>query len=208
MIRHEFAPLAVAQLEGDFGRSDDVGEEYGGQHPVELGLLVSHRGEQVTEVDVGKAVAVGHHEAFVADVALDALDASGGEGVIAGVGDRHDPVGFEVGIVDLEAGAVTKGDGEVGVQGGVVEEVGLDLLTLVAGADDELGDALGRVDLHQVPQDGLAADLDHRLRPELGFLAQAGAQSTAENDNLHSRICRWPALAPALHPLSRRCSFS
>ena len=51
VIRHEFAPLAVAQLEGDFGRSDDVGEEYGGQHPVELGLLVSHRGEQVTEVD-------------------------------------------------------------------------------------------------------------------------------------------------------------
>ena len=38
---------------------------------------------------------------------------------------------------------------------------------------------------HDVPQDRLPADLDHRLGPVLGLLAHARAETTREQDRLH-----------------------
>ena len=45
----------------------------------------------------------------------------------------------------------------------VVGEVFLDHVALVAAADHEVIDAVGGVDFHDVPENRLAADLDHRL---------------------------------------------
>ena len=39
--------------------------------------------------------------------------------------------------------------------------------------------------LHDMPQDRLVPDRYHRLRDALGVFANAGAQSTAEQDNFH-----------------------
>ena len=44
--------------------------------------------QQPGDVDVGQPVAVGDHEGVAVDVALDALDASAGHRVGAGVGQR------------------------------------------------------------------------------------------------------------------------
>src|SRR5208283_3096069 len=67
----------------------------------------------------------------------------------------------------------------------VVREVLLDDVALVAKADDELRQPVGGVDLHDVPEDRLAPDLDHRLRLEVGLLADAGAEAASENHDFH-----------------------
>src|SRR6185295_2838404 len=52
-------------------------------------------------------------------------------------------------------------------------------------AEDEAVQAVSAVDLHDVPEDRLRADLDHRLRPVLGLLAQPRALAAAEDDHRH-----------------------
>jgi hypothetical protein len=68
---------------------------------------------------------------------------------------------------------------DVVVQRVEVEEILLDHLALVAERDDELVDPVAPVDVHDVPQDRLAADLDHRLRLERRLLRQPRTQTAA-----------------------------
>jgi hypothetical protein len=42
------------------------------------------------------------------------------------------------------------------------------------------------VDLHDVPQDGLAADLDHRLRLEVGLLRDPGTETACQDNGFDS----------------------
>jgi hypothetical protein len=41
-----------------------------------------------------------------------------------------------------------------------------------------------------VPKDGSATNFHHRLRLDLGFFGKAGAQTPAENYNLHKETIR------------------
>ena len=67
-------------------------------------------------------------------------------------------------------------EGDVGHVQEVVGEVLLDHVALVATADHEIVDAVRRVELHDVPEDRLAADLDHGLRFQMGLLGDPGAR--------------------------------
>ena len=58
----------------------------------------------------------------------------------------------------------------VGVVQEVVGEVLLDHVALVAEADHEVGEAVLAVDLHDVPEDRVLADLGHRLGLDLRLL--------------------------------------
>ena len=58
-------------------------------------------------------------------------------------------------------------DGHVRVAGVEIQEVVLDDVALVAERDDELRKAVEGVDLHDVPEDGMLADLQHRLGPQI-----------------------------------------
>ena len=42
-----------------------------------------------------------------------------------------------------------------------------------------------RVDLHDVPQDRLAADFDHRLGTNIGFLGKPSSQATRQQYCAH-----------------------
>ncbi len=134
--------------------------------------------EQCRDVDIGEAVAIGDHEAFVADVVLDPLDATTGHGGLARVGDGHLPTGLVMGAVVRDLGGLAEADGEVVRAALVVEEEVLDVLTPVAGADDEVGDPVVGEALHDVPDDRATTDLDHRLRPVFGLFTEAGTEST------------------------------
>ena len=68
----------------------------------------------------------------------------------------------------------------------IIREIFLDDVALVAEADDELRDAEGRVELHDVPEDGLRADLHHGLRARVRFLGDARALAAGENHALHA----------------------
>lgn len=81
----------------------------------------------------------------------------------------------------------------------VVGEVLLDHVAPVPAADHEVVDPVRRVQLHDVPEDRPAADLDHRLGAGAGLLADASAQAAGEDDRLHGshRAVRIRPGAPA-----------
>ena len=70
---------------------------------------------------------------------------------------------------------------------GDVEQEALDHPALVAERDHELREAVMCVVAHDVPEDRLAADLDHRLRNEPGLLGDARSETAGEDDGLHGR---------------------
>ena len=77
-------------------------------------------------------------------------------------------------------------EGHIRVVHEVVGEVLLDHVALVAQADDEVVKAVMTVVLHDVPQNGVLADLGHRLGLHLGLFRQARAQPAGEYDDLHA----------------------
>src|SRR5262249_15172846 len=118
--------------------------------------------DQAADVEVADAVAVGEQEVAALEVAAGALDAGAGHGGEAGLGEGDVPVLDDAGVVDGEGLGGAEVEADVGVQAGVVEEVLLDDPALVAHAEDEVVKAVAGVALHDVPEDGPAADGDHR----------------------------------------------
>lgn len=66
-------------------------------------------------------------------------------------------------------------DRDIGHMQEVIGKILLDDIALVAQADDKIVDAVGRKYFHDVPDDRFTADLDHRLRLEMRFLADSRA---------------------------------
>ena len=84
----------------------------------------------------------------------------------------HDAVGVNVRLI---------------VKGKIPYDVGL-----VAEAQDEILVAVLAVIAHQVPEDRLAADRDHRLRNVFGVIANPRAETAAEQNCFHpDGILRW-----------------
>ena len=70
----------------------------------------------------------------------------------------------------------------------VVGKVLLDDITFVAAADNKLVYFMEGVELHDMPENRLTADLDHGLGLDVGFLGNARPETTSEDDCLHFRI--------------------
>src|SRR5690606_34528422 len=66
--------------------------------------------------------------------------------------------------------------------------------------DHELVDAAGLEDLHDVPQDGPAADLDHRLRLDRRLLGQPRAEPACQYHCLHALTSPAAPRAPLAPP--------
>ena len=142
--------------------------------------------DQFGDVDVGDTVAIGEAERLVAEILPHALDAAARHRLLAGVHQRHPP-GLDAVAVGVH-GVVVQVERHIGARQDVVAEVLLDHVALVAAADHEIVEAVGRVDLHDVPEDRLAADLDQRLGPDGAFLADAGAVAARQDDHLHVAV--------------------
>src|ERR1700733_2601557 len=118
--------------------------------------------EQVVQVDVGYAITPGEHEGFIAQVRRKPLDAAAGLGLHAGINQVHIPVGDHTAVhLDL---AGFERNIQIPVQRAIVEHVLLDDFALVAERDRELVQAIVRVVHHDVPENWLAANFDHRFR--------------------------------------------
>src|SRR5215831_8232667 len=86
------------------------------------------------------------------------------------------------------AAAVGEVDREIVVQRVEVEEVLLDLLALVAERDHELSETLARVDVEDVPENRLAADLDHGLGTDGRLFLQPAAHPSGQDRDLHAAV--------------------
>src|SRR5690606_2222993 len=136
--------------------------------------------------------APGDHERAVTQVGLEALDAAAGRRVHAGVHQVDPPVGAGVAVHGRDRPGPHV-DGDVGGQRRVVDEPALDVLALVAEGDDEVLEAEVLVVAHDVPQDRLAADLDHRLRLLDRPLGEPGPEPAGEDAYLHGNLPGRPA---------------
>jgi hypothetical protein len=145
------------------------------------------RPDEVRQVDVGQAVAVGRHEHLVvAEVGLNELQALTDRRPHPRVGERDPPLAA-VAVQDLDLGvcSVSVEDEIVEQRLVVVQEVLLDHVALVAQAENELVVPPGGVVAHDVPEDRPVADGDHRLRDALRLLAHAHAEAATEDHHLH-----------------------
>ena len=143
------------------------------------------KGKLRRDVDVGDAVAIGQAEYLVVfDIAERALHAPTSLRSIAGL-DQRDPPRF--GGLAMHFHAVFRDmERDVGHVQEVIREIFLDQIAAVAKADDEVVEAEMAVNLHDVPDDRLAADFDHGLGPHRGFLRNPGSETTGQNDDLHA----------------------
>src|SRR5579885_1557819 len=136
------------------------------------------------DVEIADAVAVSEAEGLIVlDVVGDALETPAGLRALAGVDQRHAP-GLGLALMDDDA-VVRHVEGDVRHVQEVVGEIFLDDVALVAAADHEVVGAVRRIDLHDVPKDRLAADLDHGLGPQVAFFRNAGSQAARQNDDFH-----------------------
>lgn len=149
-------------------------------------LAASVELDECRQIDVGNTVTVGHHERRVTEVVAHLEQATSSLTVQPRIDDGHLP-GLCLGsmMLDRARGEV---DRDVVDTLDCLCEVSLDDLALVPGADDELVEAVMAVVLHDVPEDRSVTDLDHRFGPYVGFLAEATADTTRQDDDFHGRI--------------------
>src|SRR6266567_8997570 len=83
--------------------------------------------------------------------------------------------------------------GYIGGMEEVVGEILLDDVSLVATANDEVIDAVLRVNLQDVPENGSAANLDHWLGTNYRFFRETRADAASEDDCFHGLdgLLRW-----------------
>src|SRR5260221_1229270 len=126
------------------------------------------------DVDIAYAVAVGQAEILVVtQIGQDLLDAAADHGAFAGI-DQGDRPGFSILAQNVHL-VFAQVESDVGLVQEVVREILLDHIALVAEADDEIVDAVAGVDFHDMPQDRLAADLDHRFGTRIGLFGKTGS---------------------------------
>src|SRR5882757_1988907 len=135
-----------------------------GGEGIQLAVRAMER-QQVIQVDVGYTITPGEHEGFIAQVRSEPLDAAAGLGLHAGVDQVDVPVGNDAAVhFDL---AGLERDAQIAVQGAIVEHVLLDDFAFVAQCDGELVEPVVGVMHHDVPENWLAANFDHRFRLKL-----------------------------------------
>jgi len=133
--------------------------------------LLPVEGNQILDVEIAHAVAICQAKSFAIQMMTNALQAAASHRGFAGIDQRDAP---RLNAVVQEAQlALAHVEGHVAHVQDVIGEVFLDVVAFVAAADDEIVDPVVGVQLHDVPKNRLAADLDHRLRFDLRFFAQS-----------------------------------
>ena len=143
--------------------------------------------DQCADVDVRNAVAIGHAEGLVAQQMTDALQTATGHRLGACVHQGHAP-GRNL-LFSVEGNPVfSEIHRHIRTVQHEVREIFFDEIALVAEADDELVEAVVAVEHHDVPEDWLPADLDHRLGTKVRFLGDSRPQAAGEQNDLHSSL--------------------
>jgi hypothetical protein len=167
----------------------------------ELGRGIHHRDRanppmslvklhELLDVDIGDSVPIGDHEGIlIGKERSNTLDPSTGIRVFASVGECDPPV-FPVVVHETDLRLLcAEVEAEVVMPPAqVFHEVLLDGLSSVSEAENEVIKAMCSVDLHDVPEDRPAADVDQGFGDRFRMLLEPGSFAAAENDNLHLRL--------------------
>ncbi|MNE07995.1 hypothetical protein D3C80_1006370 [compost metagenome] len=155
-----------------------------GSHGRQLAMAVVEI-DQGWQVHIGNAVAVSQAEGFVANVIAYPLEAPASCRILASVHQRDSP---RLGMTVVDMHLVFRHvEGDIGHVQEIVGEVLLDHIALVTEANHEIVDPVVGVDFHDVPNDGLATNFDHRFRAQMRLFTDTGTQATGQDDCFHCR---------------------
>ena len=136
-------------------------------------FLLAMKLEKRAEVDVRYAVAVRDHELIAFDVLARSVDSAAGLRRLSSLREENAPLLLRMEWLQVLDAALADVNTNVAVHRAVVKEVVPDHVALVAETENEIHDPEVGVELHDVPEDRLSTDLDHRLRSDLGLLREA-----------------------------------
>ena len=91
-------------------------------------------------------------------------------------------------IVIIDGVLASQTNCEIVIHGLIVEEILFDHLSAITKAKDKVTEAVVSVQLHDVPKDWFAANLNERFRTKLGFLPQSSAAATAQDYRFQGRF--------------------
>src|SRR5687768_3668109 len=139
--------------------------------------MLAVKGDLAGNVDVTDAIAVREAKRLLlVQEPRHAFDPSSGLSAVSGVDKSHTP--------RLRRGAVVLKRSVKNVHGYIsrVETVVCEVLFYnvahVTETDNEVFNAVSRINFHDMPQYGPSADLNHRLRPNTCFFCQSRAPTT------------------------------
>ena len=133
--------------------------------------------DQLSNIDVANPVSVGKAKrCFVLDILANTSQSPAGHGRFT----RIDQGDFPRLCFSLMHPHFVSGEVERNIRHmqKIVSEIFLDQVTLIAAANHEIVESVGRINLHDVPDDGLAAYFNHWLGSSNSLFANAGAEST------------------------------
>ncbi len=140
-------------------------------------------GDQGVDIHIRHTVSIGHHEGLVIDPPRKSFDASAGHCVQARISQMNVPV-LDLAVLDVVL-RVAEMDGKVAVVLVIINEIRLNDLGFVTHRHGKISMAEVGVELHDVPNDRFAANLDHRFWSNRGLFLQTWSQSSGKDDYLH-----------------------
>ena len=143
------------------------------------------KGEQIRDVDIAHAIPIGHHERLAPDILTDAGNAPACHGGKPRINDGHLPRLAGRAVNDEVVLSTREVEGDVARLKKVVGKPLLDNMLLVARADDELGEPVVGILLHDMPKDWHTTDLHHRLRAVCALFGDARPRAPGQQDYLH-----------------------
>jgi hypothetical protein len=139
---------------------------------------------QFFHIHVTDTVTIGHHKGLIANVGLNPLDTAAGHGIQTRIHNGHLP-GFTMLVVDNYLVPVGKVEGYIRGMQIIIRKPFLDHMLLVACANHKFIETVGGIGLHNMPQNGHAADFDHGLGFIYRFFGKPGAQTTGQQNDFH-----------------------
>lgn len=139
------------------------------------GFLTLVKLYQFANIHVANAISVGQAKGLIAYVLLDSLDAATSHRFVSGINKRHLPW---LGVILMNLHIVlSQVEGDVRVIQEIIGEILLDDFSAVTAANNEFVYVVRGVGFHQVPQNRLVTDIDHRLGSNRALFANARAES-------------------------------
>jgi hypothetical protein len=133
--------------------------------------------EQIAQVQVTDPISVREHECFAFQTLFHALDPSASAAFLTRISQVNHPI-FTRRVVLIYA-AARQVNAEVRTEVGIIHEEAFDNFPAMAEGEIKFFEAIMGTMLHDVPDNGPASDLDHRLGPQFGFLRQASPKASA-----------------------------
>ena len=133
--------------------------------------------EKLPDINICHAISIGQHESIPIEVFLYSLDTSSCHSIQTGIYQSHLPWFQDIIMYDHLV-FLCKIKGNITVVKIIICKPFLDYMLLISTADHKFIKAICRIHFHDMPENRLLSDLDHRLRFQMALLTDTGPKTT------------------------------